>query len=165
MSHLKEVHKKLMDPLHLKEQLKKWRDQGCKIVFTNGCFDLLHLGHVDYLSRAADFGDKMIIGLNTDRSVSSLKGPSRPINDERSRALVLAALSCVSAVILFDEPTPLELIRLVNPDVLVKGADYSVENIVGADIVIAGGGSVKTIPFVDGYSTTAIEQRIRQAKI
>lgn len=165
MSHLQQLESKFMDALQLTEQLKRWRDQGCKIVFTNGCFDLLHLGHVDYLSHAADFGDKMIIGLNTDRSVSRLKGPSRPINDERSRALVLAALSCVSVVILFDEPTPLELIRLVNPDVLVKGADYKVENIVGADVVIARGGSVKTIPFVEGYSTTAIEQRIRQAKI
>lgn len=164
MSHVQNIQKKLMDSVQLTDQLRKWRNQGCKIVFTNGCFDLLHLGHVDYLAHAADFGDKMIIGLNTDSSVSRLKGPSRPINDERSRAMVLASLSFVSAVILFDEPTPLELIRLVQPDVLVKGADYTVENIVGADIVMAAGGLVKTIPFIAGYSTSAIEQRIRQAK-
>ncbi len=164
MNHLLNIRKKLMDSLQLQEHIRKWKDQGCKIVFTNGCFDLLHLGHVDYLARAADFGDKMIIGLNTDSSVSRIKGPSRPINDEHSRAMVLASLAAVSAVILFDEPTPYELIKTVRPDVLVKGADYSVENIVGADIVLESGGVVKTIPFVEGYSTTAIEQRIRQAK-
>ena len=165
MSHLQQLESKLMDALQLTEQLKKWRDQGCKIYFTHCRFALFHLGHVAYFSPAADSRDNTIIALNTDRSLSRLKGPSTPINDERSSALVLAALSCVSAVILFDEPTPLELIRLVNPDVLVKGADYKIENIVGADVVIARGGSVKTIPFVEGYSTTAIEQRIRQAKI
>ncbi len=153
-----------MDAAQLGDQLKKWRDQGCKIVFTNGCFDLLHLGHVDYLAHAADYGDKMIIGLNTDTSVSKLKGPGRPINDEKSRAMVLASLACVSAVILFDAPTPYELIQAIRPDVLIKGADYNIENIVGADIVMANGGVVKTIPFIDGYSTSAIEQRIRQAK-
>ena len=106
----------------------------------------------------------MVIGLNTDSSVSKIKGPSRPINDERSRAMVLAALEFVSAIILFDEPTPYELIRLVQPDVLVKGADYKPEDIVGYDIVTAKGGVVKTIPFVDGYSTTKIEQRIRNVQ-
>jgi len=163
MSHLHNIEKKLMNSSQLIDQLNAWQKEGCKIVFSNGCFDILHLGHIDYLARAADFGDKMVIGLNTDSSVSKIKGPTRPINDERSRAMVLAALEFVSAIILFDEPTPYELIRLVQPDVLVKGADYKPEDIVGYDIVTAKGGSVKTIPFVDGYSTTRIEQRIRNA--
>jgi rfaE bifunctional protein nucleotidyltransferase chain/domain len=163
MSHLQTIEKKVMDAVSLSEQIRKWRDQGCKIVFTNGCFDILHLGHVDYLARAADYGDKMIIGLNSDHSVSRIKGPTRPINNERSRAMVLAALGCVSAITVFDEPTPYELISLVQPDVLIKGADYKPEEIVGYDIVTSRGGSVKTIPFVNGYSTTAIEQRIRGA--
>lgn len=163
MSHLQTIEKKVMDAVSLSEQIRKWRDQGCKIVFTNGCFDILHLGHVDYLARAADYGDKMIIGLNSDHSVSRIKGPTRPINDERSRAMVLAALGCVSAITVFDEPTPYELISLVQPDVLIKGADYKPKEIVGYDIVTSRGGSVKTIPFVNGYSTTAIEQRIRGA--
>lgn len=164
MNHLRSIEKKVMDSVALTEQIRKWRDQGCKIVFTNGCFDILHLGHVDYLARAADFGDKMIIGLNTDTSVSRIKGPTRPINDQRSRAMVLASLGFVSAITFFDEPTPYDLIKLVQPDVLIKGADYKPEEIVGYDIVTARGGSVQTIPFVDGYSTTAIEQRIRAAK-
>ncbi|MBL7923668.1 MAG: D-glycero-beta-D-manno-heptose 1-phosphate adenylyltransferase [Bacteroidia bacterium] len=164
MNHLQHIEKKLMDSVRLVEKLHKWRDQGCKIVFTNGCFDILHLGHIDYLARAADFGDKMVIGLNTDASVSRLKGPGRPINDERSRGMVLASLSYVSAIALFDTATPYDLIRLVQPDVLIKGADYKPEDIVGYDIVMARGGSVQTIPYVEGYSTTAIEQRIRQAK-
>jgi len=164
MSHLHHIQKKLMNSELLIDQLNQWQKEGCKIVFSNGCFDILHLGHVDYLARAADFGDKMIIGLNTDSSVSRIKGPTRPINDERSRAMVLAGLEFVSAIILFDEPTPYELIRLIQPDVLVKGADYKPEDIVGYDIVTAKGGDVKTIPFVDGYSTTKIEQRIREAK-
>ncbi len=164
MSHLHTIEKKLMNSSQLIDQLNAWQKEGCKIVFSNGCFDILHLGHIDYLARAADFGDKMVIGLNTDSSVSKIKGPTRPINDERSRGMVLAALEFVSAIILFDEPTPYELIRLVQPDVLVKGADYKPEEIVGYDIVTAKGGSVKTIPFVDGYSTTKIEQRIRNAQ-
>jgi D-glycero-beta-D-manno-heptose 1-phosphate adenylyltransferase len=164
MSHLHRIQKKLMNSAQLIDQLNQWQKEGCKIVFSNGCFDIIHLGHIDYLARAADFGDKMVIGLNTDSSVSKIKGPTRPINDEHSRAMVLASLEFVSAIILFDEPTPYELIRLVQPDVLVKGADYKPEEIVGYDIVTAKGGVVKTIPFVDGYSTTRIEQRIREAK-
>ncbi|MCE2846974.1 MAG: D-glycero-beta-D-manno-heptose 1-phosphate adenylyltransferase [Sphingobacteriales bacterium] len=161
MNHLQHIEHKVMEPERLIQQLSKWRDQDCRIVFTNGCFDLLHRGHVDYLARAADFGDKLIIGLNTDASVRRLKGEHRPINDETSRALLLAALGFVSAVVLFDEPTPLELIRTVQPDVLIKGADYTPESIVGYDIVTARGGRVEVIPFLDGYSTTGIEQRIR----
>lgn len=164
MNHLLQIEKKVKTTDSLTDQVQEWRRQGCKIVFTNGCFDILHLGHVDYLAHAADCGDKLIIGLNTDASVSRIKGPSRPINDQRSRALVLAALGFVSAITFFDAPTPYELIRLVQPDVLIKGSDYKPEEIVGYDIVTARGGVVRTIPFVDGYSTTAIEQRIRLAK-
>ena len=142
-----------------------WRASGCKIVFTNGCFDILHLGHIDYLAQAADLGTKLIVALNTDASVSRIKGPSRPITDQLSRSMVMASLEFVSAVTFFDEPTPYELIKMIQPDILVKGADYKAEDIVGFDIVTARGGSVETIPLVNGYSTTAIETRIRTAKI
>ncbi len=162
MNHLNELLKKRMELSTLAEKVKNWREQGCKIVFTNGCFDLLHRGHVEYLAQAADFGDKLVIGLNTDASVNRLKGPTRPINDEEARSAVLSALSFVSAVVLFDEPTPLELIRLVQPDVLIKGADYKPEEIVGYDIVTARGGKVATVPLTSGYSTSNIEQRIRE---
>ena len=141
-----------------------WRALGCKIVFTNGCFDILHLGHIDYLAQAADLGTKMIVALNTDASVSRIKGPSRPITDQLSRSMVMASLEFVSAVTFFDEPTPYELIKMIQPDILVKGADYKAEDIVGFDIVTARGGSVETIPLVSGYSTSAIESRIRNAK-
>jgi rfaE bifunctional protein nucleotidyltransferase chain/domain len=137
---------------------------GQRIVFTNGCFDLLHPGHVRYLEEASLLGDVLVIGLNTDHSVRSLdKSPSRPIQDEQARAQVLAALASVGAVVLFDEPTPLELIREIGPDVLVKGADYRPEDIVGYDLVTARGGKILTIPFVPGYSTTSIEQKILKA--
>jgi rfaE bifunctional protein nucleotidyltransferase chain/domain len=140
--------------------MNQWRFLQKKIVFTNGCFDILHPGHIDYLARAADMGDVLIIGLNTDRSVSELKGKNRPINTEASRANVLAALSLVNAVVLFDESTPYELIKYIRPDVLVKGADYKVEEIVGHDIVKENGGEIRTISFLAGHSTSAIEQRI-----
>jgi rfaE bifunctional protein nucleotidyltransferase chain/domain len=138
-----------------------WRFLGKKIVFTNGCFDLLHLGHIDYLAKAADMGDKLIIGLNSDSSTSALKGPNRPITDEKSRAHLIAALGFVSAVVLFDESTPFNLINTIKPDVLVKGADYTIDKIIGADIVLAHGGEVKTVEYISGYSTTAIENRIK----
>jgi len=137
---------------------------GKRIVFTNGCFDLLHPGHVHYLEEASLLGDFLVVGLNADQSVRSLdKSPSRPIQDEDARARVLAALASVGAVVLFDEATPLELIREVAPDILVKGADYRPEDIVGYDIVKARGGEVLTIPFLPGYSTTALEKKILQA--
>ena len=145
----------------LLQQVEKWRSQGCKIVFTNGCFDLLHLGHVDYLEKARALGDKLVVGLNTDQSVSRLKGPSRPLQDENARARLMAALSFVDAVILFDEETPKLLIEAVKPDILTKGDDYSIENIVGADFVIRNGGRVETIPLVKGYSTTNIVRKIQ----
>jgi rfaE bifunctional protein nucleotidyltransferase chain/domain len=141
--------------------LNIWRFTDQKIVFTNGCFDLLHLGHIDYLSKAADMGNRLIIGLNSDISTTNLKGSSRPITDEVSRASLLASLFFVDAVILFDEETPLNLIAKVKPNVLVKGADYSIDQIVGADLVIASGGIVKTIEYLPGYSTTSIENKIK----
>ena len=140
----------------LNTQLTIWRDQGLKIVFTNGCFDLLHRGHVEYLAKAADKGDVLVVGLNTDASVRRLKGENRPVNDENARALVLASLSFVDAVVLFDEDTPYELIKAVRPDVLVKGADYKPEAIVGYDIVTSYGGKVETVDLVAGFSTTGI---------
>lgn len=130
--------------------------QGLKVVFTNGCFDILHRGHVEYLSKAADKGDVLVVGLNTDASVKRLKGEGRPVNNEEARAMVLASLSFVDAVVLFDEDTPYELIKAVRPDVLVKGADYKKEEIVGYDIVTSYGGTVETIPLVEGYSSTKI---------
>ena len=123
---------------------------------------MVHKGHIDYLNRAADLGDILVMGLNTDASVSNLKGPHRPIQDEQSRLLIMAALQCVSAVVLFNEETPYDLIKLVQPDVLVKGSDYQPENIVGYDIVTSKGGTVKTIDFLPGYSTSAIEKRIKE---
>lgn len=141
-------------------QLAIWKFQQKKIVFTNGCFDLLHAGHVDYLSKAADEGDVLIVGLNTDSSVTAIKGPKRPITNEQARALLVASLSFVNAVVLFNEATPYNLIKAVEPDVLIKGADYKPDEIAGNDIVKSKNGLVKTIPLLEGYSTSAIEQRI-----
>jgi rfaE bifunctional protein nucleotidyltransferase chain/domain len=140
--------------------LNQWRFQQKKIVFTNGCFDLLHKGHIDYLSKAADLGDLLIVGLNSDHSVSTIKGPKRPINDQIARAYLLASLFFVDTIILFNEDTPYELIKFIGPDVLVKGSDYKPEEIVGYDIVNNRGGKVKTIDFLPGYSTSGIEQTI-----
>lgn len=131
------------------------------MVFTNGCFDLLHLGHVDYLEKARHLGDVLVVGLNTDDSVRRFKGPDRPIQDQQSRARVLAALEFVDLVVLFNEDTPLDLISSLLPDILVKGNDYLAENIVGADVVIRHGGSVITIALVPGYSTTRIVEKIK----
>ena len=142
-------------------QLEQWQCEG-EVVFTNGCFDIVHLGHVDYLEKARNLGVRMIVGLNTDASVSRLKGPERPLVNEYARARVMAAFEFVDAVILFDEPTPLELITFLKPDILVKGDDYTVDNIVGADVVIAHGGAVKTIALVQGYSTTSMVNKIKQ---
>ncbi len=161
MTHIESIHSKIHTWETLKTQVTTWQAQGKKIVFSNGCFDLVHKGHIDYLNRAADLGDVLVMGLNTDASVSKLKGPHRPIQDEQSRLLIMAALQCVSAVVLFNEETPYDLIKLVQPDVLVKGSDYKPENIVGYDIVTAKGGMVKTIDFLPGYSTSAIEKRIK----
>lgn len=161
MNHLEKIQNKILNKDNLAEWVAECRAKGSKIVFSNGCFDILHRGHVEYLAKAANFGDEMLIGLNTDASVKRLKGPSRPINDEYARAIVLAGLEFVSAVVLFDEDTPYNLIKAVQPDVLVKGSDYKPEDIVGYDIVTAKGGRVETIDFVDGYSTTRTIEKSR----
>lgn len=144
-----------------KNQIVHWKNERKKIVFTNGCFDIVHLGHIDYLEKAKNLGDKLVLGLNTDASVKRLKGANRPIINEYARARMMAALAFVDAVILFDESTPKELIETICPDILVKGDDYSIENIVGADFVIKNGGEVKTISLVDGYSTSNIIKLIK----
>lgn len=146
----------------LTKKITNWKQNGAKVVFTNGCFDILHLGHIDYLEKAADKGDKLVVGLNTDPSVKRLKGAERPVNNEYARGRMLAALSYVDAVVYFDEDTPYELIKKLKPTTLVKGSDYLAENIVGADIVIANGGSVETIDLVDGYSTTNIINKLKE---
>jgi rfaE bifunctional protein nucleotidyltransferase chain/domain len=152
---------KIIDRTALGPLLDQWRAEGRPVVFTNGCFDLLHLGHVDYLEKARHLGGALVVGLNTDASVSCLK-PGRPLQDEMSRARVLASLLFVDAVVLFDEPTPLALIELVKPDILVKGDDYAISGIVGHELVLENGGQVLTVPLVSGYSTTRIVERIRQ---
>lgn len=133
-----------------------------KIVFTNGCFDILHRGHVTYLAQARQMGDLLVVGLNSDASVRRLKGPERPVNDEQSRALLLAALEMVDYVVLFEEDTPYNLILKVKPDLLVKGGDYDIDNIVGADFVRQRGGEVHTIPFVQGFSSSSIIDHLKQ---
>jgi rfaE bifunctional protein nucleotidyltransferase chain/domain len=138
------------------------RATGKKIVFTNGCFDILHRGHIEQLARAADMGDVLMVGVNTDASVKGLKGPGRPVNSEDDRSFQLAALLCVDIVCLFDEETPASLIEAIRPDVLVKGGDYTVDQIAGADFVLQHGGRVEIIPFVSGYSTTSLIGRIRE---
>lgn len=145
-----------------KKKVTEWKAKGHKVVFTNGCFDLLHLGHVDYLEKASALGDKLVLGLNSDNSVGRFKGPGRPIQDQNSRARVLAALQSIDLVVLFDEDTPLALITQLLPDVLVKGSDYLAENIVGADVVKKNGGVVKTVDFVPGYSTSQIIEKIKK---
>ena len=130
------------------------------IVFTNGCFDIIHRGHIEYLAQAAQLGDCLFIGLNSDESVSKLKGINRPIQDQHSRALILASMQFVSGVIIFEEETPYNLINIIKPKFLVKGSDYSIDKIVGSDIVIANGGEVKTIEFIDGYSSSSIINKI-----
>ncbi len=140
--------------------LNQWRFKNEKIVFTNGCFDILHRGHVEYLAKAASLGNKLLIGLNTDASVRRLKGENRPVNDQEARALLLSSLIFTDKIIFFEEDTPYELIRFIEPDVLVKGSDYKPENIVGYDILKNKGGEVITIDLTGGFSTTSILKKI-----
>jgi rfaE bifunctional protein nucleotidyltransferase chain/domain len=160
MDKLEIINRKIIPREALDQLLSLWHFQHKKIVFTNGCFDLLHSGHIIYLSKAASLGDCLIVGLNSDASVKRLKGPSRPLQNEESRALILASLQFVSIVVLFDEDTPYELIRKVNPDILAKGADYKPEEIVGYDIVKAKGGEIVTIDLVEGQSTTGLIKKM-----
>ena len=141
--------------------INKWKDAGKKIVFTNGCFDLIHIGHVLYLEEAKSLGDILVVGVNSDVSVQRIKGPHRPIKDIFNRSHILAALSSVDAVIPFDDDTPYTLIRTILPEVLVKGGDWAPEQIVGSDVVMSHGGSVKSLQFIEGYSTTALEEKIK----
>lgn len=154
------AEQKVWQHKNLASKVKDWKEKGEKIVFTNGCFDILHVGHMSYLLKASSFGDKLIIGLNTDTSVKKLKGPERPINSEDNRALILSSLFFVDAVILFEEETPLQLIKQIMPDVLVKGGDYKIENIVGAKEVSDNGGQVMIVDFLNGYSSTALINKI-----
>lgn len=157
------IRSKVLDAAALNRQLAVWRLKSKKIVFTNGCFDILHLGHVDYLAKASDQGDVLIVGVNSDASTKKLKGAQRPINNEEQRSMLIASLHFVDAVVIFNEDTPYELVKTVQPDVLVKGADYAPEKIAGYDIVTAKGGKVITIELLPGYSTTLIEERIKKS--
>ncbi|HQU59731.1 MAG TPA: D-glycero-beta-D-manno-heptose 1-phosphate adenylyltransferase [Saprospiraceae bacterium] len=159
---LEKIHGKIQNWEMARQTVHNWREAGQQVVFTNGCFDLLHYGHIHYLAQARDLGNKLVVGLNADSSVRRLKGPNRPINDEPTRQLLLAALECVDLVVVFEQETPFDLIRLLEPNILVKGGDYRPEDIVGADVVLAGGGVIKTLPYIEGDSTTAIERKIRK---
>ncbi len=143
-------------------QLQEWQNKGEKIVFTNGVFDLIHIGHLSYLAEASKLGNKLVIGLNSNASVSRIKGPDRPVNDQKSRVALLSCLCFVDMVIIFDDNTPIKLITSILPDILVKGADYSLENIAGAKEVLANGGEVKTIRFIEGYSSSLIIEKINR---
>ena len=161
MSFHNQLKEKIVSQDQALKELKTWREKNKKIVFTNGCFDIIHPGHIDYLSQARDLGDILVLGLNTDQSVRLLnKGSNRPINDERTRAYVLAGLASVDFIVFFDEETPYNLIKLLQPNVLVKGKDYEVEKIIGFDILKENGGEVITIPFLDGYSTSSLIKKI-----
>jgi rfaE bifunctional protein nucleotidyltransferase chain/domain len=151
---------KIFDAPSLADKISDWKAKGERVVFTNGCFDILHAGHIRYLESASSLGDRLIIGVNDDDSVKRLKGETRPINILPSRLYLLASLSCVDAVVPFSEDTPLNIINLLKPDVLAKGGDYTPESIVGANEVKSWGGKVVVIPFVEGFSTTRLESRI-----
>ena len=155
------IHLKIMSREEIARQVSIWKLVSKRIVFTNGCFDILHAGHLDLLSKAAMLGDVMIVGLNSDASVRRLKGAERPVNNEQFRAQMLSHLQMVDAVVVFGEDTPLELIRAVQPDVLVKGGDYRAEDVVGYEDVTSRGGRVEIIPLVEGLSTSALIERIR----
>lgn len=161
MTALEKIQNKILSPEKLTDYLLGWKQNNLKLVFTNGCFDLLHTGHIHYLAEASEYGDLLIIGLNTDESVEKLKGLGRPVTDEYSRAIHLAALQFVDYIVLFDEDTPYDLIKTISPNFLIKGSDYKPENIVGYDILKAGGGQIITIDFIEGYSSTSIIERIK----
>ncbi|MAX04937.1 MAG: D-glycero-beta-D-manno-heptose 1-phosphate adenylyltransferase [Flavobacteriales bacterium] len=163
MSHLKSINTKIFYLESLKEQVTNWKKAGEKVVFTNGCFDLIHRGHIEVLAQTADLGDKLIIGLNSDVSIKKLKGESRPIIDEKSRVILLASLSFVDAIVLFSEETPLKLISNLNPDVLAKGGDYKINTIVGHEIIRKNGGEVILVPFVEGFSSSSIVDKIKNS--
>jgi D-glycero-beta-D-manno-heptose 1-phosphate adenylyltransferase len=156
------IKQKILTQPQLSELVQQWKDKNETIVFTNGCFDLIHPGHIEYLAKAADCGTKLIIAVNTDESVKKLKGHNRPILDEDARTLILAAFSFVDAVVLFSEDTPVNLIETLLPHILVKGKDYKEQEIAGYHAVTSSGGKVKTIELVPGYSTTLLEEKIKK---
>jgi rfaE bifunctional protein nucleotidyltransferase chain/domain len=161
MSELHKINDKIISLEELKARIESWKANGEKIAFTNGCFDILHRGHVEVLAKTVDLGDKLIIGLNSDSSIKKLKEENRPIVDEKSRALLLAAFSFVDAIVLFSEQTPINLIAEIKPDILVKGGDYEIQEIVGYNIVQGNGGEVITIPLTEGFSSTNIINKIQ----
>ena len=161
MKHLNSIQNKIYTLSDLKTRIEQWKSAKEKIVFTNGCFDILHKGHLEVLAKTADLGNRLIIGLNSDSSIKNLKGGNRPIVDENSRAILLAALSFVDAVVLFSEQTPLNLIAEIKPDILAKGGDYKIEEIVGHEVVQQNGGEVITIPLTEGFSSTNIIDKIQ----
>ncbi len=161
MSSLKKIETKIQTLKQAKETVRDWIGNNETVVFTNGCFDILHLGHLDYLSKAKDLGSKLVIGVNSSSSVQKLKGPSRPVNSTQSRSTLLAGFECVDLVVVFNEETPLNLIQELKPNILVKGGDYTLATIVGASEVKKLGGSVKIIPFLPGYSTSNIVTKIQ----
>jgi len=163
MKKLEVVRQKIITRENISQIIALWRFRSYKVVFTNGCFDILHRGHIEYLAKASSFGDVMIVGLNSDKSVKSIKGSNRPVQDEFTRSLVLASLQFVDKVVLFDEDTPYELIKLIQPDILAKGADYLPEQIVGYDIVKAKGGEIVTIELTQGHSTTGIINKLNHS--
>jgi len=155
------LNSKILDKERLLVKLTDWKEENKKIVFTNGCFDLIHLGHIEVIARSADLGDILIIGVNTDNSIKRLKGKNRPIVEEISRAKQLAALEFVDAVVFFDEDTPIDLIKVINPNVITKGGDYNTDQVIGNDIVTQNDGEVVIIPLTQGYSTTSILEKIK----
>jgi rfaE bifunctional protein nucleotidyltransferase chain/domain len=156
------VKSKIKNWEELKFQIETWKSENKKVVFTNGCFDILHYGHINYLSKAKDKGDYLVVALNSANSISKLKGTHRPINDDLTRLHIMASLEFVDVITVFEEDTPYELIKTVAPNILVKGGDWKPEEIVGSDIVIANGGEVKSLPFIEGYSTSGIESKIKK---
>ena len=163
MSHLNKLNNKIYSLEELGNKVNAWKQAGEEVVFTNGCFDIIHRGHIEVLAQTADLGDRLIIGLNSDTSIQKLKGKNRPIIEEQSRAILLASLEFVDAVVIFSEDTPLKLISVLLPDVLAKGGDYEIETIVGHEIVQQNGGKVKLVPFVDGFSSTTIIDKIKNS--
>ena len=162
MNHTEQIAGKILTQADAVKQIDYWRSNSkASIVFTNGCFDILHRGHLEYLAKAADLGTHLIIGLNSDASVKRLKGSDRPLNKEEDRAFALASLSFTHLIVVFDEDTPANLIELLKPEILVKGGDYVAESIVGYTETIARGGRVEIIPFCEGYSTTSLIEKIK----
>jgi len=161
---IQKINSKILDADSMKIRIANWRSEGLTIVFTNGCFDLLHRGHISYLAAAAELGDKLIVGLNSDASVQRLKGKERPIKDLENRQFILANLESIDAVISFEEDTPIKLIEKILPDFLVKGGDWKPDQIVGSELVLHNGGKVLSLPFIDGQSTTNFVEKISNSK-